>query len=156
MRAPHGTSEMWDSVHYIQQQLAKVFLALGSGFSLTSLAAALAVATLVLAWRRRRRNQPLRARAIVRGLFPGWIIRHASCHADVAYFCFNVFVYGLMFGWAVLSYKFLSGVVIDALVATFGATRPTSWPDLLARCLITVALFLAYEFGYWADHYLKH
>src|SRR5213075_2003102 len=97
-----------------------------------SLAAALAIAALVLALRRIRRNRPLRAGTLSRALFPGWLVRHASLHADIAYFCFNVFVYGLIFGWAVLSYKFLSGVVVDALNAAFGAVAPTSY-DLAAR-----------------------
>jgi sterol desaturase/sphingolipid hydroxylase (fatty acid hydroxylase superfamily) len=145
-----------DGILYFPQKLARVFLSLGSGFSLTSLAAALVIAAAVIGWRRMRRNRPLRAGTLVRGLFPVWLTRHASMHADIAYFCFNVFVYGLIFGWAVLSYKFLSGLVADALTAAFGAMAPTSWPDLAARAAITLALFLAYEFGYWVDHYLKH
>jgi sterol desaturase/sphingolipid hydroxylase (fatty acid hydroxylase superfamily) len=144
-----------DGLRYFPHKLAKVFFTQGAGFSLTSLAAALVVAALVIAWRRARRNRPLRAGTIWRALFPGWLVRHASMHADIAYFCFNVFVYGLIFGWAVLSYKFLSGLVADALTGTFGTVAPTSH-DLAARVAITLALFLAYEFGYWVDHYLKH
>jgi sterol desaturase/sphingolipid hydroxylase (fatty acid hydroxylase superfamily) len=145
-----------DGLLYFPQKLARLFLALGSGFSLTSLAAALVVAAGVIAWRRMRRNRPLRAGALLRGLFPGWLVRHDSTLADLGYFGFNVFVYGIILGWAVLSYKFLSGVVVDLLTAAFGAMTPTAWPDLLARAAITLALFLAYEFGYWLDHYLKH
>src|SRR6185503_10111260 len=116
--------------------LARVFLTLGSGFSLTSLAAALVIAALVIGWRRAQRKRPLRAGTIFRGLFPSWLTRHASIRADIGYFCFNVFVYGLIFGWAVVSYKFLSGLVADSLAAAFGAIAPTSWPDLLARAAI--------------------
>src|SRR4051812_33411002 len=145
-----------DGVLYFPQRLARVFLSLGSGFSLTSLAAALIMAVAIIAWRRMRRSRPLRPGTILRGLFPAWLVRHASVHADIGYFGFNVFVYGLIFGWAGLSYKFYSGLVADALTGTFGAMSPASWPDLLARATITLALFLAYEFGYWVDHYLKH
>jgi sterol desaturase/sphingolipid hydroxylase (fatty acid hydroxylase superfamily) len=145
-----------DGLLYFPQKLARVFLSLGSGFSLTSLAAALVIAAAAIAWRRTRRSRPLRVGTILRGLFPAWLVRHASMQADVGYFAFNVFVYGLIFGWAVLSYKFLSGLVGDALTAAFGSMAPASWPDLLARATITLALFLAYEFGYWVDHYLKH
>jgi sterol desaturase/sphingolipid hydroxylase (fatty acid hydroxylase superfamily) len=144
-----------DGILYFPHKLATVFLSLGSGFSATSLAAALVVAALVLVGRRKRRNRPLRAGTILRGLFPAWLTRHASLHADIAYFGFNVFVYGLIFGWAVLSYKFLSGLVSDTLIASFGAVAPTS-SELMARVVITLVLFLAYEFGYWLDHYLKH
>lgn len=144
-----------DGVLYFPHKLAKVFLSQGSGFSLTSLAAALVIAVLVIAWRRARRNRPLRAGTLWRGLFPGWLVRHASMHADIAYFCFNVFVYGVIFGWAIVSYKFLSGIVVDGLAAALGTVTPTSY-DLTARVIITLALFLAYEFGYWVDHYIKH
>src|SRR4051812_42544119 len=146
---------MWDGVLYFSKQLAKL-LATGSLFSPTALVAALVIAALILVQRRRRQNRPLRLRTIIRGLFPGWLVRSASCHADVAYFYFNVFVYGLIFGWAVVSYKLLSTLVVEGLVAVFGATQPTAWPDLAARAVITLVLFLAYEFGYWVDHYLKH
>jgi sterol desaturase/sphingolipid hydroxylase (fatty acid hydroxylase superfamily) len=144
-----------DGIWYFPQKLAQVFLSQGSGFSLTSLAAALAIAAAVIAWRRLRRNRPLRPGTIVRGLFPAWLTRHASLHADIGYFAFNVFVYGLIFGWAVVSYKFFSGLVSDGLTAAFGTVAPTSY-EFTARVIITLALFLAYEFGYWLDHYLKH
>ena len=58
-----------DGILYFPQKLAKVFLSLGSGFSLTSLAAALVIAASVLAWRRVRRSRPLRAATIRRALF---------------------------------------------------------------------------------------
>jgi len=145
-----------DGILYFPQKLARVFLSQGAGFSLTSLFAALLIAATIIAWRRIRRNRPLRAGTLIRGLFPAWLVRHASMHADVGYFAFNVFVYGLVFGWAALSYKFISGLVADTLTASFGPIVPISWPDLLARVTITLALFLAYEFGYWIDHYLKH
>ena len=144
-----------DGILYFPRQLAKVFLSPGSGFSLTSLGAALVLAAAVIAWRRLRRSRPLSARTLLRGVFPGWVVRHESMLADVGYFGFNVFVYGIIFGWAVLSYKLYSGLVANGLTAAFGAMAPTSW-DLAARVAITLALFLAYEFGYWLDHYLKH
>ncbi len=144
-----------DGILYFPHKLARVLLSQGAGFSLTSLGAALLIAAAVIAWRRLRRNRPLRAGTLWRALFPAWLVRHASLHADIAYFGFNVFVYGLIFGWAVVSYKFLSGVVADGLAAGFGTLAPTTH-EVAARAAITLALFLAYEFGYWADHYLKH
>jgi sterol desaturase/sphingolipid hydroxylase (fatty acid hydroxylase superfamily) len=145
-----------DGILYFPHKLARVFLSQTSGFSLTSLFAALLIAVAVIAWRRNRRNRPLRGGTLLRGLFPAWLVRHPSMQADIGYFAFNVFVYGIIFGWAVLSYKLLSGIVADGLTSAFGAVAPTSWPDLLARATITLALFLAYELGYWLDHYLKH
>lgn len=140
---------------YFPQKLARVLLSQGHGFSLTSLGAALLICAAVIGWRRARRNRPVRLGTIWRGLFPSWLTRSASLHADIAYFAFSIFVYGLVFGWAILSYKFLSGVVSDGLTTAFGAVAPTQH-DMLARVVITLVLYLAYEFGYWLDHYLKH
>jgi hypothetical protein len=110
------------------------------------------VAAAVIAWRRAPTAAPPGTRA--RGLFPAWLVRHASMHADIGYFAFNVFVYGLIFGWAVMSYKFLSGLVSDSspqlrrgradVIRVHGAV------DHHARALPRV------RFGYWLDHYLKH
>jgi sterol desaturase/sphingolipid hydroxylase (fatty acid hydroxylase superfamily) len=38
----------------------------------------------------------------------------------------------------------------------FGALPKTDLSDLSAKSFMTVALFLAYELGYWAYHYLSH
>ncbi len=147
---------MWDSVHFVLNQLGKLFIPFGSGFGLSSLAVALFICAGMLIARRARRGRSLKLSTMMRGLFPGWMMRHESHHADIAYFAFSVFAYGLIFGWAILSNKFWSNLVVDGLNGAFGAPTPTSWPDFAARATITLVLFLAYEFGYWLDHYLKH
>jgi sterol desaturase/sphingolipid hydroxylase (fatty acid hydroxylase superfamily) len=147
---------MWDGVRYFLDKLASLFLSVGSLFSLTSLATALLVAVLFLAYRRRRSNRPVRALTILRGLFPRHFIKSPSFHADLACFYFNVFAAGLMFGWALLSYKVISNLVIDGLTTAFGPTTPSAWSMLAVQSIITVLLFLAYEVGYWVDHYIKH
>jgi sterol desaturase/sphingolipid hydroxylase (fatty acid hydroxylase superfamily) len=136
--------------------LANKLLSIGSVFSITSLACALCLAVVFLAFKRRRKNRRIRLGTLARALFPKRITASASHSADVGYFFFNVFVFGLVFGWAVLSYQVLTNAVIDGLVGAFGPTQPTflaGWP---ARILVTVSLFLAYELGYWIDHYLSH
>lgn len=145
-----------ESLHYVLNQIGRVLLSVGSAFSLTSLTAALFICAGVLIYRRARRGRGLRLSTLKRALFPGWMMRNASHHADIAYFAFSVFGYGLMFGWAIMSHKFWSNLVVDGLNSAFGAPVPTAWPDLAARATITLVLFLAYEFGYWLDHYLKH
>jgi sterol desaturase/sphingolipid hydroxylase (fatty acid hydroxylase superfamily) len=137
-------------------QLTNKLLSLGSVFSLTSLGCALCLAVGFLAFKRRRKNRRIRLGTLARALFPRRITASPSHSADVGYFFFNVFVFGLVFGWAVLSYQVLTNAVIEGLVGAFGPTQPTflaGWP---ARILVTVSLFLAYELGYWIDHYLSH
>jgi sterol desaturase/sphingolipid hydroxylase (fatty acid hydroxylase superfamily) len=141
---------------YLGNKLAHVFLSGGSVFSLTSLGCALAVATGFLVLRRRQRRRRIRLRAIVRALFPRRILKSASHNADIGFFFFGVFLYGIVFGWAVLSYQYLSNVVIDGLAAGFGPLSPSTMPELAKRALMTLGLFLAFEFGYWFHHYLSH
>jgi sterol desaturase/sphingolipid hydroxylase (fatty acid hydroxylase superfamily) len=66
---------------------------------------------------------------------------------------FNVFVFGVVFGWAVLTYQTVSNAIIGTLVAGFGRPAP---PELVSRSVITLMLFLAYELGYWFNHWLSH
>ena len=139
---------------YIFEQLSGVFAPAGSNFSLTSLIAAFLIVWAVIALRRRGRKIELRV--LIRALFPRRIFRSMSCAADLQYFLFNVLAFALLFGWTIVSWKWLSGAVFDGLTASFGATTPSALPPALTAALATLVLFLAYEFGYWVDHYLSH
>lgn len=137
-------------------QLSRLLFSLGSHFSLTSLGAALVFSALYFAWQRRRRGRKIRPRSLLRALFPKRILRSPSNRADIGYLFFNVFVFGLVFGWAVLSYQFLSNSTVAMLTAATGPVSPSTWPPLLTRSIVTVMLFLAYELGYWFNHWLSH
>ena len=95
-------------------------------------------------------------RPLLRALFPKKILRSRSNIADIGYFYFNVFVFGIVLGWALLSYVTLSHAVIDLLTTVFGPRQPAPLPAFVSRSIITVVLFLAYELGYWLNHYLSH
>jgi len=137
-------------------QLGKLFFSLGSHFSLTSLGAALAVSVVFFVWQRVKRGRRVRARTILRALFPRHIMTHRSNQADIGYLFFNVFVFSVVFGWAILSYQFISNGIIAALVALFGPVAPSALPGFVSRSIITAMLFLAYELGYWFNHWLSH
>ncbi|MBV9557378.1 MAG: sterol desaturase family protein [Pseudolabrys sp.] len=141
---------------YFWQQLIKLLFSLGSHFSFTSLGAALLLATAYYAWKRLRRGRKLRARTLMRALFPKRIVHSPSNAADIGYLFFNVFVFGVVFGWAVLTYQTVTNGIIGALVASFGRPSPSALPDIVSRSVITVMLFLAYELGYWFNHWLSH
>jgi sterol desaturase/sphingolipid hydroxylase (fatty acid hydroxylase superfamily) len=144
------------AVAYFFHQLRVLLFAPGSHFSLTSLVCALAIAVLFVAWQRRRRGRPVRLRAIVRAIFPHRILTSASLVTDLGFLFYHVFLGGLLFGWTAISYQFLTNGIISALAATFGPTTPTTLPAIVERTVITVMLFLAYELGYWFNHYLSH
>ncbi len=128
----------------------------GSQFSLTSLFCALAIATAFLSIQHLKRRGHLKPSALMRGLFPSRILRHASTKADIGYFLFNIFVYGGIFGMAGLSYQFLTNAILQTLVATIGPVAPSALPEIGQRAGVTIVLFLGYELGYWIDHFLKH
>ena len=143
-------------ISYFFGQLSKAFLAPGSHISLFSLLSALLIAFAVLAFRRYRKGRRIRLKALLRALFPKHIVLSKSSVADLGYFYFNVFLFGIIFGWALLSYDSLSRGIADVLTRTFGAMPPAPLPPIAARSIITVMLFLAYELGYWLNHYLSH
>ena len=137
-------------------QMNRLLFSLGSHFSLTSLAAALIVSVLYFVWQRHKRGRRVRLRTILRALFPRRIMRHSSNQADIFYLFFNVFMFSMLFGWAILSYQLISNGIIATLVALAGPVTPSTLPIYVSRSIITVMLFLAYELGYWFNHWLSH
>ncbi|WP_457797574.1 sterol desaturase family protein [Methylocystis sp. S23] len=59
-------------------------------------------------------------------------------------------------GALVVSSNTVSKAVHSMLAGAFGAIEPFDCGDLAMKLISTVVLFLAYEIGYWVDHYLKH
>jgi sterol desaturase/sphingolipid hydroxylase (fatty acid hydroxylase superfamily) len=141
---------------HIAHHTYDLLFSLGSQISLTSLGCALAIAAVFLTARHVRRRGRMQPKLLLRALFPRRILRHRSTNADIGWLLFNCFVYGGVFGMAGLSYQFLTNGVRDGLIATLGPATPSVLPELMQRAIVTVTLFLAYEFGYWFDHFLKH
>lgn len=81
---------------------------------------------------------------------------HRSTRADVCYFLLNTFAIGLLIGWTCLSSGTIAKMVLAAFQNAFGARAPVAAPEILLRAGMTVLIFLAYELGYWLDHYLSH
>jgi sterol desaturase/sphingolipid hydroxylase (fatty acid hydroxylase superfamily) len=144
------------TIDFFFGQAGKLMLSLGSHFSATSLLAALVIAALFFAWQRVKRGRRLRWRVIARALFPKRIVRHKSNRADIGYLLFNVFLSGIVFGWAVLTYQAITNIIITALVSIFGPVAPSALPLFFSRAGVTVLLFLGYELGYWFNHWLSH
>lgn len=146
----------WSTLLQVLERLTGPLLSFGSMLSLTSLACALCIAVAFIAVRLRRRKRPIRLRVITRALFPRRIASHASTGIDVSYLIFNTFIFGAMFGWALLSFGMISHGAIGVLTSAFGTPAATALPEFATRVLLTVVLFLAYEFCYWLHHYLCH
>ena len=122
---------------------------------MTSLLCALCIAVGFIAVRRHRRNRRIRLRTIVRALFPKRMLC-ASTYTDLGYAYYNIFVHGVAFGWALVSYEYLTNNVIAGLVAVAGPVTPSALPTVVQQSIVVVALFVGYEIGYWLQHWLCH
>lgn len=116
-------------------------------------AASFAVFAAIPAGRTRR----VRASVLARALMPRRMIRSASGRADIGWMLFSVFLLGAAIGWALLSSEHIALVVSDRLAMAFGRpAAPLALPGWAESLLMTVAIFLAYEFAYWLNHWLSH
>jgi sterol desaturase/sphingolipid hydroxylase (fatty acid hydroxylase superfamily) len=142
-------------VQFLAASLSSLFLSVGSSFSIASLLSALCIAITYLVLTRRPGKKDIKYEVMRRALFPGWLSR-ASFRADVWFLIFNVFASALLLGWTVVSAQLVSNTVARALAAVFGVRPETGLNGFASRAIVTVCLFLAYEFAYWFDHYLSH
>jgi sterol desaturase/sphingolipid hydroxylase (fatty acid hydroxylase superfamily) len=135
-------------------QLGGTFLGRGSTLAIDGLICTLLLAAF-LAVPRGRCRLP-RLRVWWRALFPRRLFRSASGRADIAYFLFGLFFYGLAFGWMLFSAGPLAGWVADGLTLVLGPAPAIAVPVLVQGVVLTILFFLAYEFAYWLDHFLSH
>ncbi|QUD90479.1 sterol desaturase family protein [Phenylobacterium montanum] len=128
----------------------------GSSFSVYSLAAAFLIATAAMMLQRRARGRRWNLKLIPRAMFPRRILRSASTRSDLGFFMLNLFALGGLIGWGLLSYSTVAHWTAGELTGLFGQRSPVPLNPWLVRGLLTLALFLAYEFAYWLDHWLAH
>jgi sterol desaturase/sphingolipid hydroxylase (fatty acid hydroxylase superfamily) len=138
------------------QRLWNVFFTPGGLFFISGLLSALTIAVIFLARKRITRGRRVRVRTIARALFPRWLLRSRSHATDVGYFFFAALIFSVIFGQAIVSFQLISNFTLSGMTAAFGAPTSTGMPEWVCRVVITIVLFLAYELGYWIDHYLMH
>jgi sterol desaturase/sphingolipid hydroxylase (fatty acid hydroxylase superfamily) len=131
-------------LQFLVGKFVTLLLAFGSAFSLASLFSALCIAMAFLLLRRGPNRRQVRYRVMARALFPRWL-RRASFRADIGFFLLNALFAAILLGWAILSTQSVSQFVSGTLTDVFAS-----------QSIVTVALFLTYELGYWVDHYVSH
>jgi sterol desaturase/sphingolipid hydroxylase (fatty acid hydroxylase superfamily) len=144
------------AIRFSVKRVSLELFALGSVFSVYSLASSFTLAFCALAWRQKRRRGRTNLRAIVRAIRAKKVIDHESFHADVKLLVLSVVFMPAVVGGLVVSASTVSTGVDHALTSLFGARAPIDCCDVTIKIVSTVVLFLAYEIGYWVDHYLKH
>ena len=138
------------------KRLAGLLIPIDSSFSVVSLIFALCVAVAFLLLKRRPEKRSAKYTVMRRALFPSWFYRNASFRADVGFFLFNAVAFAAMFGWAVVSFERVGGIVREQLTAHLGASTGIGLGRVAGEVVAVVALFIAYELAYWVDHYLCH
>lgn len=136
-------------------RLVNLVISPASPVSLLSLFTALFLgAAFLIATRRRGRQVPIKV--LARALFPRRITHAASTRTDLGFALFNIFAFGTLFGWGLMSYRIVGAAAGHGLVQIFGAPTPSGLDGAVASAILTVALFLAYELAFWIDHYTSH
>src|SRR5277367_587982 len=138
------------------QPVVATLLSPSSICSVYSLSATILIAFAWLAWRRKHRDRPVVLRALARAIFSRRVLLHRSTFADLAYCVIGLMTLGAILGWAVVSTSWISDGVAALLTRGFGPAPQWRAPDWTLNAMRTVALFLAYELGFFVDHWLKH
>ncbi|HTO78540.1 MAG TPA: sterol desaturase family protein, partial [Methylocystis sp.] len=146
----HGAIRFWLS------PIGRELFSPGSILSIYSLATTFCVAVLALALRRRARRGRANLRAIARAIFNWRLLRHDSFYADVKLVIVSVIIAPPILASLAISANSVAWVVSSTLKSAFGPIWPLTGHDAAMRAMSTLALFLAYEIGYFVDHYLKH
>jgi sterol desaturase/sphingolipid hydroxylase (fatty acid hydroxylase superfamily) len=128
----------------------------GSHTSLAMLAAALLIAVAYLSTRGGRTWRRARPLRILKVLFSPRYVWRRTHAMDALMFVFNTRVVGVAIGWFLLSGTLVSQWTYNTLTAVLGTQPPSDWPGWLVMIVGSVLVFLAYEFGYWLDHFLSH
>ena len=135
---------------------AATLLAPASICSVYSLATAFVIAFAWLASRRRRRGRRIVASALARAILSRRVLFHRSSFADLAYCVIGLATFGAIIGWAVVSTSWISDGVAGCLARLFGPGPEPRAPNFVLDAARTIALFLAYDLGFFIDHSLKH
>jgi sterol desaturase/sphingolipid hydroxylase (fatty acid hydroxylase superfamily) len=135
---------------------AATLVAPSSISSVYSLSAAAMIAFAWLALRRRRRNRRIVPKALARAVFSRRVFLHRSTAADLAYCIIGLATLGAIIGWAVVSTSWISDGVAAFLARGLGPRPQPQAPEVLLNGARTLALFLAYDLGFFIDHTLKH
>jgi sterol desaturase/sphingolipid hydroxylase (fatty acid hydroxylase superfamily) len=142
-------------LQFFIEKFTTLFLGLGSSFSAASLFSALCIAVAFLLLRRHPKKRRVKYSVMGRALFPRWL-RRPSFRADVGFLLLSVLLSAMLVGWAIVSAQSVSHIVSGTLTDMFGVFPGRRLNELASKSIVTVFMFLAYELGYWVDHYLSH
>lgn len=140
-------------VAYVLDMAANVLIQPNSFISVWMLAVTLAIALL---WYRRSGGRLRRWKVLRRALFPRHHLTGRSARADWLLTALNHLVFTTGAIATFLGLATLAGSVRLGLAELTGTAQVLSIAPWAAQAMTTLAAFLAYEFAYYVDHWLKH
>ncbi len=144
-------------VRFVLRIAYDVFIVPSGGFSIASLASAALIAGAFLYFRRpAKRRRAVKFKVLMRAFFPRHMMQSRSTRADLMLMVLNVFFFGLISSAAFLSHAAVSAFAHDTLTGVFGELSPTTLSNVMTALISTFAIYVAYEVGYYVDHYLCH
>ena len=148
--------DLSSAIRFSARQVSSELFSAGSIFSVYSLATSFALGFAALAYRRLRRRGRANLRVVSRAILSKHFARRESVHADLKLFALSVIFMPAVVGGLVISSNTVAKGVHTVLDGLFGAMSDPALPALQIKIISTLILFLAYEIGYFVDHYLKH
>ena len=144
---------LWDHLIIDLAHLCHTLFDLGSVFSIASLCSAATIAFVYYAYRTRH-VKSRRLSLILRLIWPKKLFLSLSSRSDFAFFLVNLYVTGALIGWAVIAKGGVSHWVANSLL-NIGIV-PVHIAPAVAMIMVTIIIFIVYDFGYWLDHVLMH
>ncbi|MBS0242004.1 MAG: hypothetical protein JSS20_07490, partial [Proteobacteria bacterium] len=143
-------------IGYDLAAIKDVFISPGGAFAIGSLFTNLCMGLWLFSRHQRKSRKAVNPKALIRVALPKRIWATASGRTDIGFAVFNMLVFGIMFGWAIVTSHAISNGLNQVLSAHLGQLPEAPIPDLAAKILVTIGLYVAFEFGYWVNHYLAH
>ena len=103
----------------------------------------------------RRRGRPSGLKHFARSMFPARILAHPSSLVDLRLWALNALALAAGYGWLAVGSLFWR----DRMLAFLSLAAPAGWahaPSWAAILVTTLVELLAYEFAYWASHFVFH
>ena len=111
---------------------------------------------IALLWYRHGGRKLRSWKVLRRALFPRHHLTGRSARADWVMTVLGHLVFTTSIVVTFLGLATLAASVRHSLTALTGVAQVIAMPDWSARMVTTIAAFVAYEFAYWVDHWLKH
>jgi len=148
--------DLYTAAQFSAKRIADELFSAGSIFSVYSLASTFAVAACALAWRQKRRRGHTNLRALSRAIFTPKLLLRESVIGDFELFILSVVLTPVIMGSLVISLNSVAVATRSLLTSALGPLNGVACCDLTIKIASTLILFLAYEIGYYFDHYIKH